>query len=42
MKLRLTERADRDYATLSADPRKALKKQHGFLLNNLNHPLAFA
>lgn len=38
MKLRFTERADRDYAALSPGVRKALRKQLGFLLNNLGHP----
>jgi mRNA interferase RelE/StbE len=38
MKLRFTERADKDYADLPADVRKALKKQLQFLLLNLHHP----
>ncbi|MGD0695575.1 MAG: hypothetical protein ABSB82_12045 [Terriglobia bacterium] len=38
MKLRFTERADRDYAGLSPEVRKALSKQLGFLLNNLTYP----
>ena len=38
MKLRFTERADKDYATLPKEIRKALAKQLGFLLDNLNHP----
>ena len=38
MKLRFTERADRDYAGLSAAVRKVLGKQLGFLLENLRHP----
>ncbi len=38
MKLRFTERADRDYAGLGPALRKALKKQLGFLLGNLKHP----
>lgn len=38
MKLRFTERVDRDYAGLSAEVRKALAKQLGFLLANLQHP----
>jgi mRNA interferase RelE/StbE len=38
VKLRFTERADRDYAGLSADVRKAFAKQLGFLLANLQHP----
>ncbi len=38
MKLRLTERADKDFASLPKDIRKALAKQLGYLLDNLNHP----
>ncbi len=38
MKFRFTERADKDYAALPKDIRKALAKQLGFLLDNLNHP----
>jgi len=38
MKLRFTERADKDYAAMPVDLRKALAKQLGFLLANLNHP----
>jgi AbrB family looped-hinge helix DNA binding protein len=38
MKLRFTERADKDYATLEKPIRKALAKQLGFLLETLNHP----
>ena len=38
MKLRFTERADKDYAALPKEIRKALAKQLGFLLENLNHP----
>jgi mRNA-degrading endonuclease RelE of RelBE toxin-antitoxin system len=37
MKLRFTEKADRDYAGLPVPVRKALEKQLGFLLNNLGH-----
>jgi mRNA-degrading endonuclease RelE of RelBE toxin-antitoxin system len=38
MNLRFTQRADKDYATLQPDIRKALKKQLGFLLSNMQHP----
>lgn len=38
MNLRLTERADRDYASLPKEVRKALGKQLRFLMNDLNHP----
>jgi mRNA interferase RelE/StbE len=38
MKLRFTERADKDYADLPAKERKAFKKQLAFLLTNLQHP----
>lgn len=38
MKLRFTGRADRDYAGLSAQVRKAFSKQLAFLLSNLHHP----
>jgi mRNA-degrading endonuclease RelE of RelBE toxin-antitoxin system len=38
MKLRFTERADKDYAGLQQPIRKAFAKQLGFLLENLNHP----
>ncbi len=38
MKLRLTERADKDYAAMPVYLRKALGKQLGFLLASLNHP----
>jgi mRNA-degrading endonuclease RelE of RelBE toxin-antitoxin system len=38
MKLRFTERADKDYADLPVIIRKALGKQLRFLLLNLNHP----
>jgi mRNA-degrading endonuclease RelE of RelBE toxin-antitoxin system len=36
--LRFTHRADKDYAELPAQVRKAFAKQLGFLLDNLNHP----
>jgi mRNA-degrading endonuclease RelE of RelBE toxin-antitoxin system len=38
MKLRFTERADRDYAHLPPVLRKAFAKQLQFLLTNRNHP----
>ena len=38
MKVRFTEKADKDYAGLSVNVRKAFAKQLGFLLNNLQHP----
>jgi mRNA-degrading endonuclease RelE of RelBE toxin-antitoxin system len=38
MKLRFTQRADRDYADLPANIRKALAKQLGYLLADLRHP----
>ena len=38
MKLRFAERADKDYAALRPEIRKAFAKQLGFLLNNLSHP----
>jgi mRNA-degrading endonuclease RelE of RelBE toxin-antitoxin system len=38
MKLRFTERADKDYAALPPPVRKALAKQLRFLLSNLQHP----
>ena len=38
MKLRFTERADKDYADLPVDVRKAFAKQLRFLLANLRHP----
>ena len=38
MNLRFTERADKDFAALPVDIRKALGKQLGFLVSNLNHP----
>ncbi len=38
MKLRFTERADKDYAVLPLTIRKALGKQLRFLLANLGHP----
>ncbi len=38
MKLRFTEKAGRDYASLPGNIRKAFGKQLGFLLMNLGHP----
>ena len=38
MRLRFTEKADRDYAGLPSDVRKAFAKQLRFLLTNLQHP----
>jgi len=38
MKLRFTERADKDYAGLPVNIRKAFAKQLRFLLVNLRHP----
>lgn len=38
MKLRFTERADKDFASLQKPIRKSLAKQLGFLLENLSHP----
>ena len=38
MRLRFTERADKDYADLPASIRKALAKQLGYLLADLRHP----
>jgi mRNA interferase RelE/StbE len=38
MRVRLTERADKDYAALSANARKAFGKQLEFLLANSRHP----
>jgi mRNA-degrading endonuclease RelE of RelBE toxin-antitoxin system len=38
VKLRFTERADRDYAALQPKVRKALVKQLDFLLRQLSHP----
>jgi len=38
MKLRFTERADKDYADLPVAIRKAFAKQLRFLLANLRHP----
>ena len=38
MKVRFTERADKDYAALSVSVRKAFGKQLEFLLANLRHP----
>ncbi|MBS1716516.1 MAG: type II toxin-antitoxin system RelE/ParE family toxin [Armatimonadetes bacterium] len=38
MKLRFTEHAEKDYASLQKPIRKAFAKQLGFLLENLQHP----
>lgn len=38
MKVRFTERADKDYAALSVTVRKAFGKQLVFLLENPRHP----
>ena len=38
MRLRFTERADKDYASLPVKVRKAFAKQLQFLLSNLQHP----
>jgi mRNA interferase RelE/StbE len=38
MRLRFTERADKDYADLPVNIRKAFAKQLRFLLVNLRHP----
>jgi mRNA-degrading endonuclease RelE of RelBE toxin-antitoxin system len=38
VKVRFTERADEDYAALSANVRKAFAKQLEFLLANPRHP----
>lgn len=38
MKLRFTEKADRDYALMPPTIRKAFVKQLRFLLDNRNHP----
>jgi mRNA-degrading endonuclease RelE of RelBE toxin-antitoxin system len=38
MKVRFTERADKDYAELPVTIRKAFAKQLRFLLANLHHP----
>jgi mRNA-degrading endonuclease RelE of RelBE toxin-antitoxin system len=38
MRLRFTERADKDYAGLPLNVRKAFAKQLRFLLTNLRHP----
>jgi mRNA-degrading endonuclease RelE of RelBE toxin-antitoxin system len=38
MGVRFTERADNDYAALSANIRKAFGKQLAFLLENSRHP----
>jgi len=38
MKLRFADRADKDYAALPSDIRKAFAKQLRFLVANLRHP----
>jgi mRNA-degrading endonuclease RelE of RelBE toxin-antitoxin system len=38
VKVRFTERADKDYAALRPEVRKAFAKQLGFLLSRLAHP----
>jgi mRNA interferase RelE/StbE len=38
VKIRFTERADKDYAALLPEVRKAFAKKLGFLLNQLGHP----
>jgi mRNA-degrading endonuclease RelE of RelBE toxin-antitoxin system len=38
MTVRFTERADKDYAALSVNVRKAFGKQLAFLLENPRHP----
>jgi mRNA-degrading endonuclease RelE of RelBE toxin-antitoxin system len=38
VKVRFAERADKDYAALRPEIRKAFAKQLGFLLNQLGHP----
>ena len=38
MRLRFTERADKDYADLPANMRKAFAKQLRYLLGDLRHP----
>ncbi len=38
MKVRFTEKADKDYARLPVNIRKAFGKQLGFLLLKLQHP----
>ena len=38
MTVRFTERADKDYAALSANVRKAFRKQLAFLMENPRHP----
>jgi len=38
VKIRFTERADKDYAGLPPEVRKAFAKQLGFLLNQFRHP----
>ena len=42
MKLRFTERVDKDYAGLPAPVRKAFAKQLRFLLADLRHPSLYA
>ena len=38
MRLRFTQRADKDYVAMPVTLRKAFEKQLRFLLANLNHP----
>jgi hypothetical protein len=38
VKFRFTARADKDYAALLPEVRRAFAKQLGFLLNQLGHP----
>jgi len=38
VKVRFTQRADKDYAALRPEVRKAFAKQLGFLLSQLGHP----
>jgi mRNA-degrading endonuclease RelE of RelBE toxin-antitoxin system len=38
VKVRFAERAEKDYATLQPEIRKAFAKQLGFLLDRLSHP----
>ena len=38
MKVRFADRADKDYAALRPEIRKAFAKQLGFLLDRLSHP----
>jgi mRNA interferase RelE/StbE len=42
VKLRFTERADKDYARLRPEIRKAFAKQLTFLLDDLSHPSVHA